>query len=277
ATHSFSAQKSADPAGTVEIVNVAGRIEVSGWDQPTVEVTGTIGERVERVDVTSAANRTTVRVVLPAGSSWTGDSEARLKVHVPQKSSLEVSLVSADLRVEGVSGNQHLKTVSGGIVGDVGGGDLQVETVSGDVRLTAHNGHNARISTVSGDVTVGGTDGEFGLHTVSGDVIATLGDLKRANLESVSGDITVNAGALAAGGQLDSSSVSGDLRVHFSATPDADIDVQSFSGDIRNCFGPKAVEQEYGPGSRLEFRSGKGGGRVHIESKSGDVDLCAGK
>jgi hypothetical protein len=277
ATRNFSAQKSADPAGTVEIVNVEGMIEVSGWDQPTVEVTGTIGDRVERVDVTSSANRTTVRVVLPNGSSWTGDSEAHLKIRVPQKSSLEVSLVSADLRVSGVNGNQHLKAVSGDIQGDVGGGELQVDTVSGDVRLTAHNGHSAQIKTVSGDVTVSGTDGEFTLHTVSGDAMVTLGDLTRANLETVSGDISVTAGALAAQGQLDADSVSGDLQVHFSATPDADVDVQSFSGDIRNCFGPKPVEQEYGPGSRLNFRSGKGGGRVHIDTKSGDVGLCAGK
>jgi DUF4097 and DUF4098 domain-containing protein YvlB len=277
ATRNFSAQKSADPAGTVEIVNVEGAIEVSGWDQPTVEVTGTIGDRVERVDVTSSANRTTVRVVLPNGSSWTGNSEAHLKVRVPQRSSLEVSLVSADLRVNGVGGSQHLKTVSGDIQGDVGGGELQVDTVSGDVHLTAHDGHSAQIKTVSGDITVGGTDGEFTLNTVSGDATVTLGDLKRAHLETVSGDINLTAGALVSAGQLDADSVSGDLQVHFSATPDADIDVQSFSGDIRNCFGPKAVEQEYGPGSRLSFRSGKGGGRVHIDTKSGDVGLCAGK
>jgi DUF4097 and DUF4098 domain-containing protein YvlB len=277
ATRNFSAQKSADPAGTVEIVNVEGAIEVSGWDQPMVDVSGTIGDRVERVDVTSSANRTTVRVVLPNGSSWSGNSEAHLKIRVPQKSSLEVSLVSADLHVSGVNGSQHLQTVSGDIVGDVGGGTLQVDTVSGDVHVTAHSGHSAQIKTVSGDVTVSGTDGEFALHTVSGDATATLGDLARANLESVSGDISVTAGALAAAGQLDAASVSGDLHVHFSATPDADIDVQSFSGDIRNCFGPKPVEQEYGPGSRLNFRSGRGGGRVHIDTKSGDVELCAGK
>jgi DUF4097 and DUF4098 domain-containing protein YvlB len=277
ATRNFSAQKSADPAGTVEIVNVEGTIEVTGWDQPTVDVSGTIGARVERVDVTSSANRTTVRVVLPNGGSWTNTSEAHLKIRVPQKSSLEVSLVSSDLRVSGVNGNQHLQTVSGDIQGDVGAGALQVDTVSGDVHLTAHDGHNAQIKTVSGDVTVSGTDGEFTLQTVSGDATATLGDLARAKLETVSGDITVNAGALAATGQLDADSVSGDLKVHFSATPDADIDVQSFSGDIRNCFGPKAIEQEYGPGSRLNFRSGKGGGRVHIDTKSGDVGLCAGK
>ena len=97
----FSAQKPADPAGTVEVVNVEGSIEISGWDQPTVEVNGTIGEKVERVDVTSSANHTTVRVVLPSGNSWNGDSSAHLKIRVPQKSALEVSLVSSDLRVSG--------------------------------------------------------------------------------------------------------------------------------------------------------------------------------
>jgi len=53
--------------------------------------------------------------------------------------------------------------------------------------------------------------------------------------------------------------------------------VQSFSGDIRNCFGPKPVEEQYGPGSRLNFRNGKGGAHVHIDTKSGDVALCGTK
>ncbi len=277
ATRNFSAQKPADPSGTVEIVNVAGGIEVTGWNQPTVDVSGTIGDRVERVDVTTSANRTTVRVVLPNGNSWHGDGEANLKIKVPQNSALEVSLVSADLHVSGVDGSQHLKTVSGDVRGEVGGGDLQVDTVSGDVNLTAHNGHSAQIKTVSGEINLSGTSGDLTLNTVSGDTIVTVGDLMRANLESVSGDINVKAGALAAQGQFEATSVSGDLQVHFATQPDADIDVQSFSGDISNCFGPKAVKEQYGPGSRLNFRNGKGGGRVHIDTKSGDVGFCAGK
>jgi hypothetical protein len=93
----------------------------------------------------------------------------------------------------------------------------------------------------------------------------------------VSGDVHVTSAALAASGQLEATSVSGDLGVHFTALPDADIDVQTFSGDIKNCFGPKPVEQQYGPGSRLNFRNGKGGAHVHIDTKSGDVDLCGSK
>ncbi len=273
ATRPFTAQKPADPAGTVEVVNVSGGIEISGWDQPTVDVSGTIGDKVERVDVTGSANHTTVRVVLPSGNNWNGDSEAHLKIRVPQKSALEVSLVSADLRVSGVTGNQHLQTVSGDIAGDAGG-ELQVSTVSGDVRLAARNSHNAQVKTVSGDVNLTGADGDIQVNTVSGDAMLSLGTVSRGHFESVSGELSVSTAALAASGQLEATSVSGDLGIQFGALPDADIDVQTFSGDIRNCFGPKPAEQEYGPGSRLNFRNGKGGGHVHIDTKSGDVELC---
>jgi len=272
-------KKPADPAGTVEVVNVAGSIEISGWDQAMVDVTGSVGEKVERVDVTSSANHTTVRVVLPSGNSWEGgdrgDSSAHLKIRVPQRSALEVSLVSSDLRVSAVTGNQHLQTVSGDIAGDAGG-DLQVNTVSGDVHLATHNSHNAQIKSVSGDLNVSGPDGNVQVNSVSGDAMLTLGTVSRAHIESVSGDISVTS-ALAPSGDFEATSVSGDLGIHFTALPDADIDVQSFSGDIRNCFGPKPVEQEYGPGSRLNFRNGKGGGHVHIDTKSGDVQLCNSK
>ncbi len=274
ATRPFSAQKPADPSGTVEVINVEGTIEISGWDQPTVDVNGTIGSKVERVDVTSNANHTTVRVVVPSGGNWDGDSSAHLKIRVPHKSQLEVSLVSSDLRVSGVTGNQRLQTVSGDIAGDVGG-DLQVNTVSGDVHLSTHNSHNTQFKTVSGDVSITGADGTMQGNTVSGDTLVTLGTVSRAHFETVSGDISVTAAALAASGQFEATSISGDLGVHFTTLPDADFDVQTFSGDIKNCFGPKPVEEQYGPGSRLNFRNGKGGGHVHIDSKSGDVDLCS--
>lgn len=271
-TRPFAAKQAADSTGTVEIVNVAGSIEVSGWDQPLVDVSGTIGDKVERVDVTGGGNHTTVRVVLPSGSSWMGDSSAHLKIRVPHGSSLDVSLVSADLVVSAVDGNQKLQTVSGNISGSAGG-NLQVNTVSGDVRMTTHDDHAMQIKTISGDLVVKGADGDVQVKTVSGDAELTLGNLSNARFESVSGDMQLS-GTLAPTGQFDATSVSGDLRVKFAAQPDADIDVQSFSGSISNCFGPKPSEEHYGPGSRLNFRSGKGGGRVHIDTKSGDVSVC---
>lgn len=276
-TRPFAAKTAADPTGTVEIVNVSGSIEISGWDQPLVDVSGTIGDKVERVDVTGSTgtgsgNHTTVRVVLPSGSSWSGDSSAHLKIKVPHASTLDVSLVSADLAVSAIDGSQKLQTISGSISGSAGG-NLQVNTVSGDVRMSTHDDHAMQIKSISGDINVSGADGDVQVKTVSGDAELALGSLSNARIESVSGDVQVSS-TLAPVGQFEASSISGDLRVRFSAQPDADIDVQSFSGTISNCFGPKPTEEHYGPGSRLNFRSGKGGGRVHIDTKSGDVSVC---
>ena len=276
-TRPFSAQKPADPSGSVEVINVAGSIEIVGWDKPMVDVSGNIGSKVERVEVTTNANRTTVRVLLPSGSDVDGeDGSAHLKIQVPQKSELEVSLVSSDLKVSGVTGNQHLQTVSGDIAGQVDG-DVQVNTVSGDVHLSARNSHNAQFKTVSGDVGITGADGTIEGNTVSGDMQVSLGAVSRAHFASVSGDIGVTSASLSPSGQFEATSVSGDIQVRFVALPDADVDIQTFSGDIRNCFGPKPVAEQYGPGNRLSFRNGKGGGHLHIDSKSGDVQLCGSK
>jgi len=275
ATRTVDEHKSADPNGTVEIVNVSGSVEITSWDQAEVAVTGTIGPRVERVDVTAAGTRVTVRVVLPNGNMSHNEGDANLKIQVPRHSALDVSLVSADLRVSGVEGDAKLQTVSGDINGDTGS-SLQVSTVSGDVKLAARNARSTRIKTISGDTTFSGGSGEVNVESVSGDANLTLGALQHSHFESVSGDLHI-ASTLDAGGQLDASSVSGDVHLSFTGAPDADIDLQTLSGDIRNCFGPKPVEQQYGPGSRLNFRSGQGGGRVHAETKSGDLSLCAGR
>src|SRR5258706_212191 len=151
-----------------------------------------------------------------------------------------------------------------------------IDTVSGDVRMTTHEDHALRIKTISGDMIVSGADGDVQVKTVSGDTELTLGSLTSARIESVSGDVKVSS-TLAPSGQFDASSISGDLHVKFAAQPDADIDGQSFSGSISNCFGPKPTEPHYGPGSLLNFRSGKGGRKAHLDTKSGDVSVCTVK
>lgn len=279
AVRAVSETRAADPQGRVDVVNVSGHVEVQGWERAEVQVSGTLGERVERLDVTTEGNRTTVRVVLPSGNSdGRGSGDAQLVVRVPAGSALTTSLVSAGLVVRGVHGSQELQTVSGDVTAD-GARDMQVRTVSGNVRLGAKSGDAGRleIRTVSGDVRVTGSPaGEVDVNTVSGEATLDLGVVRRGRFKSVSGNYTLNTG-LGGDGRLDVESVSGDVRLTFGTQPQADFDVETFSGAIDNCFGPKAVEPRYGPGSRLAFREGQGHARVHVDTKSGDVRLCTQK
>jgi DUF4097 and DUF4098 domain-containing protein YvlB len=261
-----------EPQGSIEILDVAGSVALSGWDRPEIEVTGTAGDQVDRVEVTTSGSRSAVRVILRSGSGYGGENEARLTIHVPNKSAVTLTLVSADLTLGDLQGSVKLQTVSGEVTGAVGG-DFRAATVSGSVRVTAAAARVIEVKTVSGTIHLSGSGGEVEITTISGDATLDLESITRGRFKSVSGDLTAGF-ALAANGRFEGESVSGGLKVRFAGTPAADFDVQSVSGNITNCFGPKPKEAQYGPGSRLAFKSGEGNGHVQIETQSGNVNLC---
>jgi hypothetical protein len=262
--------------GSVEIDNVAGSIDVQGWDKSEVAVTGTIGRGVERVEVTGDGNRTSINVILPnERNSGMRDGEAHLVVHVPVNSAVAASLVSSDIKVSAVHGALDLRTVSGNISGE-GGGDAHLNSVSGDIHFKATAAKVIEIRAISGDVELTGGNGQIDATTVSGNVALNLGSVSRARFKTVSGDFSAALSA-AADAQIEAESVSGDIKLNFADAPSADYDIQTFSGEIDNCFGPKPVESRHGPGARLSFKTGDGGGRVRIASHSGEVRLCTKK
>jgi hypothetical protein len=276
ASTSVDEHRPASAQGSVEIDNVAGLIDVQGWDKAEVAVTGTIGKGVERVDVTGDGNRTSINVILPNDRNWgMRDGEAHLVVHVPANSSIAASLVSSDVKISAVHGGLDLRTVSGNISGE-GGGDVHLNSVSGDIHFKATAGKVIEIRAISGDVEVTGGNVQIDATTVSGNARLNLGSVSRARFKTVSGDFTAALSA-AADAQIEAESVSGDIKLDFVSAPSADYDIQTFSGEIDNCFGPKPVESRHGPGARLSFKTGDGGARVRIASHSGEVRLCTKK
>jgi hypothetical protein len=266
----------ASPQGTVEINNVAGSVDVQGWDKSEVAVSGTIGKDVERVDVTSEGNHTSVRVILPRGPNWgMRDGSAHLIIHVPTNSSITASLVSSDFKISAVHGTLDLRTVSGSIGGE-GGGDLHANSVSGDIRLAATSAKMIEVRSVSGDIELTAGNVAIEATTVSGSVRLKLGTVSRVRLKTVSGEFSATLAA-AADAQIEGESISGDIKLDFASAPDADYDIRTLSGNIDNCFGPKATEPRHGPGARLMFKTGEGSARVRITTQSGEVRLCTRK
>jgi DUF4097 and DUF4098 domain-containing protein YvlB len=263
----------AQPQGVVDISNVAGGVDVRGWDRAEVSVHAELEEGVERVDVASEGGRTVIKVVLPHSSGRHG--EARLRVQIPKGSELDVSAVSADVTSSGVQGMQRLNAVSGDVSAELYGGDLELKTVSGDVHLKGH-GQPARlhVSTVSGDMHLEHGAGDLEAGTVSGSLVATLDTARSVRVRTTSGDLRFD-GRLTHGASFDASTVSGDLNVRASADGGYAYEVSSFSGDITDCFGAKAERaSQYGPGTVLQGTRGEGAGHVRLKTMSGDVQLC---
>jgi DUF4097 and DUF4098 domain-containing protein YvlB len=263
----------ADASGTVEVSNVSGSVTVTGWDRNEVEVTGELGDGTERLDFVSGDKVTRIKVILPEHTYNVDDTE--LVVRVPAASRLSVNSVSADIGVSGVLGAQRLQAVSGDVHTVAGTEDVECKSVSGDVVVDGAGKKGLlTITTVSGDASALRVAGEVNANTVSGNLILGLGETARSRLRSTSGDITI-AARIAADGKVDIDTISGDVRMNLLAPVDAEFDVASFSGEIKNCFGPKpASASEYGPGKELRFSEGQGTARIRIKTLNGDVSIC---
>jgi DUF4097 and DUF4098 domain-containing protein YvlB len=262
--------------GRVKIYNTSGSIEVSGWDRNKIEVTGTLGDSVEELIFERDGDEVLIRVEVP-NRHW-GDIDADLTIRVPENSSIDVTGVSADIEVDDVLGEQQLESVSGDIEADGVADDVEAASVSGDIEIKGDaKGSNYEAATVSGDVYIVGVSGRVDAESVSGDVDIEGGRYNDAHFETVNGDINF-AAALVNGGDLSVESVNGTVDLDFTEDISARIDIETFNGSIRNCFGPKPERtSKYSPGLELRFEVGDGDSSIDVETLNGSVSICVGE
>jgi len=228
---------SAAPDGEVSVELIAGTISVIGWDRSDVQVTGTVGDDVEEVEIDVDRGGVSIEVELrdDDDTGRMNDASADLQIYVPVGSAIEVEAVSADITVKGVEG------------------EIEIESVSGDLELD-------------------GSGSEIGAASVSGDIkVVSDRNVREGGFETVSGDIEFHAPLGA--GDLSFESVSGDVELRLPGGTSADFDIETFSGRIVNELGPSADERGDEPGKHLEFTTGGGDARVEVESFSGRITI----
>jgi hypothetical protein len=276
-TGTASAQRKIDerramvPAGFVRIFMVTGSVTVTGWDQDSLVVTGTVFE--------PAGDRFAVGVT-PKGAKmglWT-DLEAGLKpshinVRVPFRSQVWVKTTSADIRVTNVAGGVDLFSVSGTI--EVSGSPREVyaETMGGDIALSATT-RAARLKTASGGLEVSGSVNDLTAVTVSGPIDVARLAYQRARIESVDGAIKY-AGRPPASSALELTNHSGSIDLLMPRDVAGEFSLSLYSGEFVDEFGraakffnPKLKTRE------AKFSLGaKSDARVTLRSFKGRVAL----
>jgi DUF4097 and DUF4098 domain-containing protein YvlB len=268
----FEQKVVAQPNGSVEISNVAGSLDIVGWDRSEVEVKGTIGEGVERVDVSGSGGRSYVKVIVRKHSD---DGEAELTVNVPKGSEVDATTVSADLTTKGLQGRQRLSTVSGEVAAEIVGADSQVKSVSGDIVLRGtQQPADLRMSTVSGNLRLERGAGEVEATSISGDVFLEVSPARNVRLHSTSGSLDFR-GELSSGATVEAETVSGAVNLNARAKAGYEYELKSFAGEISRCFAKEPEQTEpHVPGSRLDGTLGQGDGHVTAKSMSGEIIIC---
>lgn len=209
--------------GKVTVETFNGGVEISGWDQDTIDISGTkygptqqLADSLE-VNVDHTPDSVSVRIQRP--SMHHGNIGARLVMKVPRKAVVDyVTTSNGAIRVLDAAGPARLHTSNGGIrVTGLNGGieaqtsnggiTAELDRVDGPIRLDTSNGsievrlpqrirEGIRAHTSNGGITVRlpeGLDARVSAHTSNAHVTSDFdvrmqGEIERNRLDGVIGN-----------------------------------------------------------------------------------------
>jgi DUF4097 and DUF4098 domain-containing protein YvlB len=169
-----------NPGGTVSVETFNGPIELIGWEQNSVEVSGTkhastkSGLDAIRIDINASEGSVRVRAV--RASDFHHNMGVRFAIRVPRKTILDlISTSNGHIRAEDVDGNARLHTSNGGIRLTRIKGEVEARTSNGAIEVDYLEG-NANLHTSNGAIRAEASHGSFEAITSNGSITARLND-----------------------------------------------------------------------------------------------------
>lgn len=217
---------------------------------------------------------------------------AAVELLVPEGMGLDLEQHAGSLSVTGLDGSTRLRLHGDSLTTENTRGVLDVDTGDGDYSLSDHDGE-ARIRTGAGHLAIeGARGGPFRLNTGSGGI--RLRGLA-GNLEANAGSGGLQATEFLAGRTVAITSGSGDIFLEGDISPVRDLAVETTGGDIfiHTAHAPDAeiairhvrggitvdlpdLKQERTQRNRYDAVVGEGTGRIHLESRMGQIRLLTG-
>ena len=125
-----------DADASIYIENIAGNIEVQGWNKNKARLTGELGDSVDELEISASDSRLQISV---SNRNERNVDNTELKLMVPSGASVDATAVSADIDVAGLD-NEKLtaSSVSGNVNANATSRRVSIESVSGDVEFIGY-------------------------------------------------------------------------------------------------------------------------------------------
>jgi len=259
-----------DADAEIHINNLAGTIDVIGWDKNEVRIEGTLDDKAKKLEITGNDSDLSIKVKYPRKTRNIRGSE--LTIHIPRGCRLETESVSCDVTVRDVDGPVEIESVSGEITVTGKPRSVEIASVSGVIEVDTET-DEVEIESVSGDIFVNNVSRRLSLSCVSGDVEIRSDSLDDFEFNTVSGKLDLTARP-ARNGRWEIDCHSGEVTLNLPSDVDAEFEIDTFSGDIDDDFGHKAERtSKYAPGKELSFTQGDGSARITVSVFSGEVRI----
>jgi hypothetical protein len=261
--------------GSVQIDNANGSIDITGWDQNTVEIDGSKYASSEtrmkeiKIDIAPSANSIRIRTIPPIDRH--GNYGARFTIHVPRHAELQ-SIVSSNgaIHVDAINGQTHLKTSNGGIRASGLQGSLDAQTSNGSMEITNVTG-DTTLHTSNGGIRADVKKGSFEATTSNGSITARLiePDTKPVRLESSNGhiDLTMDAAR-----EVHADTSNSSIIVRMPSAAGAMVRAHTSNSSITSDF-DVSVRGGMLSKHRLEGTIGSGGPLLDLGTSNGSIKL----
>jgi DUF4097 and DUF4098 domain-containing protein YvlB len=166
------------PGGRVNVETFNGSVDISGWDQDTVDISGAkygpSQQEAEDLKVNVDASADSVSVRVPRPSLRRNNQGARLVIKIPRGARLDrITTSNSSIRTQDGTGPARLHTSNGSIRVEDLRGDLEAETSNSSIELEGVDG-NARAHTSNGHIRAGRVSGSLEAGTSNSSVHADI-------------------------------------------------------------------------------------------------------
>ena len=263
--------------GKLSVETFNGSVEVSGWNQETVDISGAkYGPTQEAADalkvgIDNSPDSVSIRVMRP--SDRHGSMGARFVIKIPRTAYVDRIFTSnGSIRTLDGSGPARLRTSNAQIRVEALRGSLDAQTSNGSVELIDIDG-DAKAHTSNGRLRAEGLRGGLEADTSNGSVNARLEQVpagRPVRLETTNSSVELSLPANFANDIRVSTSNSG-ITLHMPYQVNAQVVARTTNSSISSDFEVK-MQGEFSK-NRLEGVIGNGGPLIDLSTSNGSIRL----
>jgi hypothetical protein len=261
--------------GRLSVETFNGTVDISGWDQDTVDISGTkYGPSQDeadnlRVDIDNTPDSISVRV--PRPTERRNNQGARLTIKIPRNAQIDRIVTSnSSIHTEDGAGPTHLRTSNGSIrVMDLHG-ELQAETSNSAIELEGVDG-NVRAHTSNGHIRSERVNGSVDLDTSNSAVTVDVARTdKEVRIDTSNSSVELELPRNFSSG-IHIQTNNGAITLHMAEGANARVSARTSNSSIDADFEVRARGEL--SRNRLEGEIGNGGPLIELTTSNGSIHL----
>jgi hypothetical protein len=266
------------PDGKVTVESQNGSIEISGWDDNKVDISGTKYGSTEqlrdavKIDLHNTPDSVDVRTIRPTGRI--GNSGVRYTIRVPRKAQLDrITTTNASIHVHDVATAAHLKSSNGSIRAENIGGDVEAHTSNSSIDVGAIRG-NAVMRSSNGRIQADNIGGECDAETSNSSIKVRLENAPSTPIRLVTSNGSIDlAMEKAPKNDIRAQTRNSSITVRLPAATSARVTADTSNSSISSDFEMRTQMDEDRRKHHLEGTIGGGGPHIDLSSSNGHIRL----